>query len=52
MPADRPGKMTDQEYADLMAFLLYTNGYDAGAAKLTAEAAQSSTTPLNAGPRH
>jgi len=52
MPADRPGKMSDQEYADLMAFLLYTNGYDAGAAKLTAEAAQSSTTPLNAGPRH
>ena len=52
MPADRPGKMTDQEYADLMAFLLYTNGYDAGSAKLTAETAQSSTTPLNAGPRH
>jgi len=52
MPADRPGKMTDQEYADLMAFLLYTNGYDAGGAKLTSEAAQSSTTPLNAGPRH
>jgi hypothetical protein len=35
-----------------MAFLLYTNGYDAGSAKLTAQAAQSSTTPLNAGPRH
>jgi len=52
MPADRPGKMSDQEYADLMAFLLYTNGYDAGDAKLTSEAAQSSTTPLNAGPRH
>ncbi|PYE24267.1 ABC-type amino acid transport substrate-binding protein [Paraburkholderia silvatlantica] len=52
MPADRPGKMTDQEYADLMAFLLYTNGYDAGNAKLTSDAAQSSTTPLNAGPRH
>jgi len=52
MPADRPGKMTDDEYADLMAFLLYTNGYDTGNAKLTATAAQSSTTPLNAGPRH
>ncbi|EEA03885.1 cytochrome c class I [Burkholderia sp. H160] len=52
MPADRPGKMTDEEYADLMAFLLYTNGYDTGSAKLTAQAAQSSTTPLNAGPRH
>ncbi|RAR57814.1 ABC-type amino acid transport substrate-binding protein [Paraburkholderia unamae] len=52
MPADRPGKMSDQEYADLMAFLLYTNGYDAGNAKLTADVAQTSTTPLNAGPRH
>ncbi|WP_321934748.1 MULTISPECIES: c-type cytochrome [unclassified Paraburkholderia] len=52
MPADRPGKMTDQEYADLMAYLLYTNGYDAGNTKLTSETAQSSTTPLNAGPRH
>ncbi|MGF6479593.1 c-type cytochrome [Paraburkholderia sp. JPY419] len=52
MPADHPGKMSDEEYADLMAFLLYTNGYDTGNAKLTAQAAQSSTTPLNAGPRH
>ncbi|HEX3380157.1 MAG TPA: c-type cytochrome [Paraburkholderia sp.] len=52
MPADHPGKMSDEEYADLMAFLLYTNGYDTGSAKLTAQAAQSSTTPLNAGPRH
>ena len=52
MPADRPGKLSDQDYADLMAFLLYTNGYDAGSAKLTADAAVGSTTPLNAGPRH
>ena len=52
MPADHPGKMSDEDYADLMAFLLYTNGYDAGSTKLTAQAAQSSTTPLNAGPRH
>ncbi|WP_302789772.1 c-type cytochrome, partial [Escherichia coli] len=27
MPADRPGKMTAQEYEDVMAFLLYSNGY-------------------------
>ncbi|WP_321789078.1 c-type cytochrome [Paraburkholderia sp. J94] len=52
MPADRPGKMSDQDYADLMAFLLYTNGYDASSAKLTSDAALGSTTPLNAGPRH
>jgi polar amino acid transport system substrate-binding protein len=51
MPADHPGKLADQDYADLMAFLLYTNGYDAGGAKLTSNAALASTTPLNAGPR-
>jgi mono/diheme cytochrome c family protein len=52
MPADRPGKLADQDYADLLAFLLYTNGYDSGSAKLTASDAVASTTPLNAGPRH
>jgi polar amino acid transport system substrate-binding protein len=52
MPADRPGKMRDQDYADLMAFLLYSNGYGAGANKLTADAARSSATPLNAGKSH
>ena len=52
MPADHPGKMSDEDYADLMAYLLYTNGYDTGSTKLTAQAAQTSTTPLNAGPRH
>ncbi|WP_434665247.1 transporter substrate-binding domain-containing protein [Paraburkholderia sp. A3BS-1L] len=52
MPADHPGKMSDEDYADLMAFLLYTNGYESGGTKLTAQAAQTSTTPLNAGPRH
>lgn len=50
MPADRPGKMTDEEYAALMAFLLHSNGYGSGATKLTANGAHSSTTPLNAGP--
>ncbi|WP_233870399.1 c-type cytochrome [Paraburkholderia adhaesiva] len=52
MPADRPGKLSDDEYADVMAFLLYTNGYESGGAKLTASDAAASTTPLNAGPRH
>ncbi|KVA22811.1 c-type cytochrome [Burkholderia ubonensis] len=51
MPADRPGKMTEQEYSDLMAFLLYSNGYDASKAKLTAEIANASKAPLVAGPR-
>jgi polar amino acid transport system substrate-binding protein len=47
MPADRPGKLKDQDYADIMAFLLYSNGYTAGSTKLTADSARSSKTPLN-----
>jgi len=50
MPADRPGKLKEQEYADIMAFLLYSNGYRANASKDLADAARASTTPLNAGP--
>jgi mono/diheme cytochrome c family protein len=49
MPADNPGKLKPQDYADLMAFLLNSNGYAAGATKLTADAAKASATPLNAG---
>ncbi|CAB3728766.1 c-type cytochrome [Paraburkholderia rhynchosiae] len=49
MPADRPGKMKPQDYADIMAFLLYSNGYSAGKSKLTDEHAKASSTPLNAG---
>lgn len=49
MPADRPGKMKDQDYADIMAFLLYSNGYAPGTAKMTADGVRASTTPLNAG---
>ncbi len=50
MPADRPGKLKPQDYADIMAFLLYSNGYRPKAAKLTADVARASVTPLNAGP--
>jgi mono/diheme cytochrome c family protein len=50
MPADRPGKLKDQEYADIMAFLLNANGYVPSGAKMTADSARASTTPLNAGP--
>ena len=52
MPADRPGKLKDQDYADIMAFLLYSNGYQPGPAKLTADNAKTSQTKLNAGPAH
>ena len=49
MPADRPGKLKPEEYADIMAFLLNSNGYSAGSTKLTPDAAKASSTPLNAG---
>ncbi|KVF52255.1 MULTISPECIES: c-type cytochrome [Burkholderia] len=51
MPADRPGKLTAEEYEDLMAFLLYSNGYDTSKSKLTADIANASKAPLIAGPR-
>jgi len=35
MPADRPGQLTPQAYADLTAFLLSSNGYAAGTEELT-----------------
>jgi mono/diheme cytochrome c family protein len=50
MPADQPGKLKDDEYADLMAFLLASNGYVASKTKLTADAARASTAPLVVGP--
>jgi mono/diheme cytochrome c family protein len=50
MPADRPGKLKDADYADIMAYLLNANGYAAGTVKMTADAARGSTTMLNAGP--
>ncbi|MEM5388599.1 c-type cytochrome [Paraburkholderia phymatum] len=49
MPADKPGKLKDQDYADIMAFLLYSNGYRPGGGKMTADNARASATPLNAG---
>ena len=52
MPADRPGKLKDQDYADIMAFLLMSNGYKPGGAKMTADSARASKLPLNAGPAH
>lgn len=50
MPADRPGKLKDDEYADIMAYLLSANGYGAGKTKMTADTARASTILLNAGP--
>ena len=34
MPADKPGSLTREQNADILAFLLKTNGYPAGSADL------------------
>lgn len=34
MPEDAPGSLRDREYADIIAFVLDMNGYDAGGAEL------------------
>jgi mono/diheme cytochrome c family protein len=34
MPPDRPGRLSPQAYADLTAFILRRNGYEAGAQEL------------------
>ena len=38
MPPDRPGQLSPQSYVDLTAFLLASNGYEAGSEELTADA--------------
>ncbi len=38
MPPDRPGQLSPQSYVDLTAFLLSSNGYEAGSEELTADA--------------
>jgi mono/diheme cytochrome c family protein len=37
MPPDRPGALTDQNYADLIAYILSNNGYTAGDKELPAD---------------
>ncbi len=34
MPPDRPGALSDKVYADLLAFLLHSNGYESGGREL------------------
>jgi mono/diheme cytochrome c family protein len=38
MPPDNPGGLNDTTYADILAFILQTNGYAAGPAELPADA--------------
>jgi S-disulfanyl-L-cysteine oxidoreductase SoxD len=39
MPADQPGKLTREQNADILAFLLTSNGFPAGQKELPADAA-------------
>src|SRR5580692_7237703 len=39
MPPDRPGRLSDQTYTDLVAFLLSNNGYDPGGTELPSDTA-------------
>ena len=38
MPADKPGRLVTSTYADILAFILETNGFPAGARELRADA--------------
>jgi mono/diheme cytochrome c family protein len=38
MPADGPGRLSEQEYADILAYMLSVNRYPAGQAELPAQA--------------
>jgi Cytochrome c. len=46
MPQGRPGALSREEYADLMALILNRNGYPAGSTALTYEDASSSSEVL------
>jgi mono/diheme cytochrome c family protein len=37
MPPDRPGRLSEQTYTDLVAFLLSSNGYESGSIELPSD---------------
>jgi mono/diheme cytochrome c family protein len=39
MPPDRPGRLSEQTYTDLVAFLLSSNGYEPGGTELPSDTA-------------
>ncbi|MBS0317590.1 MAG: c-type cytochrome [Proteobacteria bacterium] len=47
MPADKPGQLKPQEYADILAYLLHENGYSPNGKKLTNDAAENIQTSFN-----
>lgn len=50
MPPDRPGSLTDQNYADLAAFLLDANGYPKGDKQLPPDTPSQQAMSLKRGP--
>jgi mono/diheme cytochrome c family protein len=50
MPPDRPGSLTDQNYADLTAFLLDANGYPKGDKQLPPDTPSQQAMSLKRGP--
>lgn len=46
MPQDRPGSLTHEQYADVMAYVLWRNGYPAGNDALTYDRALTSDAVL------
>lgn len=47
MPADKPGQLKPQQYADILAYMLHENGYSPTGKVLTNSAAESDNTPFN-----
>lgn len=46
MPMDGPGKLSHDDYVDILAFILLKNGWPSGAHALTFNDANASKTPL------
>jgi len=47
MPEDSPGSLQDQEYVDIIAYILELNGHDAGDGELAATEASLSQIPVD-----
>jgi mono/diheme cytochrome c family protein len=50
MPQDKPGSLTDQQYIDVVAYLLQLNGMPAGVAALRADTTALKLIRINVGP--
>ncbi len=48
MPESSPGSLSDDQYADILAFLLRLNNYPAGEVELTADPAMLANVPIPA----